>query len=145
MREETKVKLGIGAVVTGITAAATLMCFSMVKLNGYLHLNDRRVAALVERYKACPDRYRTSCMSEEEANKTAAIAKAHEDRKEFAMAGLSYARLGMFEKALAMADSCERHGQRRWSDSVSIETFVRQDAITKYEESEARPPSSPQL
>lgn len=140
---KTKIILTTVTVGTLFAGGMVLAGVAMTKINGCLRSYDREVAVMVERYKACPDRYKTDCLDESESNALRTSAAMAEKHKQFATAGMAYSMLNLGENAQRMADSCRSHGRGDLADSIMLNVSLRESAIIEIERmAKASPPSS---
>jgi hypothetical protein len=127
-----KARLGAAAVVGGALLLAGapfagIYCMASITKSakrGY----EARLAAVVAKYKACPDNYKTGCHCSDEASELAAKAQAAEGKGDYAGAGRIYADIGN-PRANAMSDLCRRGGRHAEADSIYLAYGMHEQAV----------------
>jgi len=111
-------------------AAGSFTGYAVVQDHKAAKAREARVGQLVQRFKACPERYRTTkeCYGPEERSKLREEARANHASKNYEEAGMGYAKLGMFNEAREMAGMCANSGNIKGRTKILTEVSERTDA-----------------
>ncbi len=95
--------------------------------------NQEALNREVTKLKACPDNYRASCLSPDQAAKKEQEAQQLEKQRKYKEAGLIYVELGKFNDAKRMMGECMMQGLDRDSESIYNAINFRQDVFGQLE------------
>jgi hypothetical protein len=111
--------------------AATFTGIGMHKQAGLERAREARVQQIVERYKACPERFRAvkSCLSPEERVKKRGDADSDRRNGRYEKAGLAFAELMMENEAREMAGRCAQEGNPSGREKILQVLSEHQDAV----------------
>ncbi len=111
--------------------AATFTGIGMHKEAGQERAREARVAQIVERFKACPERFRAvkSCLSPEDRTKKRGDADSDRINGRYEKAGVAFAELMMENEAREMAGRCAEKGDAAARNKILQILSERQDAV----------------
>ncbi|MBS3067790.1 hypothetical protein J4450_03745 [Candidatus Micrarchaeota archaeon] len=89
-----------------------LMLATALAIGGGAGCNQEKINKEVTKLKACPDRYRTSCLSPDQIAKKEQEATQLEKQRKYADAAKIYVELGQFNDAKRMIGECILKGYR---------------------------------
>ncbi|MBD3210238.1 hypothetical protein GF318_02550 [Candidatus Micrarchaeota archaeon] len=121
-----------------IAVALSIGTAGVVGYGGYLtgkarQARETRIHALVDRFKACPDRFEVTneCFSPTERRnlQKSAFRNRREDNHE--KAGEDFAKLGRFNEAREMASECASGGNEECRDKLVEDIKIRREAIRR--------------
>ncbi|MCI0504114.1 tetratricopeptide repeat protein [Candidatus Micrarchaeota archaeon] len=133
-----------GTVAVGLAASAYLG-WGTYKEHKRQVAHEQNVVAMVERFKACPDRFvaRRECFSETERAGILTEAEGARSGGRHREAGLKFAILGMGNEAREMAGRCNETDRRAIMEELRVreeaEARIRADGIPISGSSHARP------
>jgi predicted phage gp36 major capsid-like protein len=113
--------------------AATFTGVGMYKEAGQERAREARVAQIVERFKACPERFQSvkSCLSPEERVKKRGDADSDRRNGNYEKAGIAFAELLEESDAREMAGRCAEKGDTAGRDRILNVLSERQDAARR--------------
>lgn len=111
-------------------AAGGFTGYAVVQDHKAAKVREERVGQLVQRFKACPERYRTTkeCYGPEERSKLRSEAESQRTSKNYEESGMGFAKLGMFNEAREMAGMCATGGNTKGRTKILNEIRERTDA-----------------
>jgi hypothetical protein len=131
MVQKRSILLPIGLTLSlGITGAVG---FGAYRTKSLERARESGIQKLVDRFRACPDRYRATgeCHSPPEIVRMRTDADAKRRQGKHGEAGLLYAKLGMGNEAREMAAECDRRGDKAGSKAIVDEMAVREEAAAR--------------
>jgi hypothetical protein len=104
------------------------------------HAHQRRVSEMADRFKACPERFRSGgdCHTREERESLGAEADRHREAGEYEQAGLIYASIGREDDARYMAGMLARAGREEARERILYELRLRSEAGARAREPAGR-------
>jgi hypothetical protein len=96
--------------------------------------HDREVAALVARFKACPDRNTVpqGCYEASKRNAVYEAAETNFKTGKYDEAGVGYAKIGMRREATQMAEICAKVGNEEGKERIVEMLSAYAEALARY-------------
>jgi hypothetical protein len=115
--------------------AATFTGIGMHRDAGLERAREERIHQIVDRFKACPERFRAvkSCLDPEERTKKRGDAEIDSRNGNFEKAGIAFAELLEENDAREMAGRCAERGDYTGRDRILQVLSERQDAARRAE------------
>lgn len=113
--------------------AATFTGIGMHRDAALERAREARIRQVVERFKACPERFRSvkSCLSPEDRVKKRGDADSDRRNGRYEKAGVAFAELLMENEAREMAGRCAEKGDSAGRDRILQVLSERQDAAAR--------------